>query len=216
MEGSWLPPYDVIWWAWLGPSQKSHKIECYKIHSERFHLLTHWLYVVLSHEFFINDYSCCFLTFFLYTFTLPYMTSVLFLLDMLILLMYILLVFIYDLHIVLLLAVQLSTYLLFITAAKVIFLSINTIFGKHWVSAAQSIWCWFFTVIGSDETHGLYGMLCYICGNLYSASDRRLFRGALSVTDRWKEKSSNYVVTQLIFPIVQEECHSRVQATRNC
>ena len=60
-------------------------------------------------------------------------------------------------------------------------------------------------------------MLCYMLyGYLYSASRRRLFRGALSVTGRLKEKSSNYVGTQMIFPVashsgVQEEYHSKVQ-----
>ena len=38
-------------------------------------------------------------------------------------------------------------------------------------------------------------------GYLYSASRRRLFRGALNVTGRWKEKSSNCVGMQMIFPI---------------
>ena len=63
-----------------------------------------------------------------------------------------------------------------------------------------------------------YVMLYYVMlyGYLYSASHRTLFRGALSVTGRWKEKSSNYVGTQVIPPvsshsIVQEACHSRVQ-----
>jgi len=53
-------------------------------------------------------------------------------------------------------------------------------------------------------------------GYLYSASRRRLFRGTLSVTGKWKEKSSNYVGTQMMFPVashfgVQEEYHSKVQ-----
>src|SRR6218665_3621038 len=53
-------------------------------------------------------------------------------------------------------------------------------------------------------------------GYLYSASRRRLFRGALSVTDRGKEQSSNYVETQVMSPVashsgVQEEYHSKVQ-----
>ena len=55
-----------------------------------------------------------------------------------------------------------------------------------------------------------------LCGYLYNASRRRLFRGALSMTGRWKEKSSNYVGTQVIFPVashsgVHEEYHSKVQ-----
>jgi len=53
-------------------------------------------------------------------------------------------------------------------------------------------------------------------GYLYSASHRRLFKDALCVTGRWKERSSNYVGDQVISPVashsgVQEECHSKVQ-----
>ena len=55
-----------------------------------------------------------------------------------------------------------------------------------------------------------------LCGYLYITSHRRLFRGALSMTGRWKERSSNNVETQVISPVashsgVQEERHSRVQ-----
>src|SRR6218665_2341973 len=53
-------------------------------------------------------------------------------------------------------------------------------------------------------------------GYLYSASHRRLFRGALGMTGRRKEEPSNYVETRVISPVashsgVQDECHSRVQ-----
>ena len=43
-----------------------------------------------------------------------------------------------------------------------------------------------------------YVMLCYVYGYLYSAPHRRLFRGALSVTGRCKEKSSRYEQTHII------------------
>jgi len=51
---------------------------------------------------------------------------------------------------------------------------------------------------------------------LYSASQRRLLRDPLSVTSRRKERSSNYVETQVVSALashsgVQEECHSKVQ-----
>jgi len=51
-------------------------------------------------------------------------------------------------------------------------------------------------------------------GYLYSASQSMLFRGAVSVTSRWKERSSNYIEIQVISPVasnsgVKEECHSR-------
>ena len=53
-------------------------------------------------------------------------------------------------------------------------------------------------------------------GNLYSASHRTLLRGALSVTGRRKEKSSNNEETQMIsliasHSVVQEQSHSRMQ-----
>jgi len=61
-------------------------------------------------------------------------------------------------------------------------------------------------------------MSCYVVlyGYLYSAYRRRLFRGALSVTGRFKETSINYVGTQVIFHVasdsgVREEYHSKVQ-----
>jgi len=61
-------------------------------------------------------------------------------------------------------------------------------------------------------------MLCYVIWlrYLYSASHWRLSRIALSVTGRWKERSSNFVETQVIVLVashsrVQEECRSRVQ-----
>src|SRR6218665_1695586 len=70
----------------------------------------------------------------------------------------------------------------------------------------------------------MHGMLAFeqehryviLYSYLYSASHRRIFRGALSVTGRWQEKFSNYEETQVISPIssysgVQEESHSRVQ-----
>ena len=74
--------------------------------------------------------------------------------------------------------------------------------GIAWIIFLLAIHCF---VVGL-----LYVMLLY--GHLYSASHRRLFIGALSVTGRWKEGSSNYVETQVISPVasnsgVQKECH---------
>jgi len=56
--------------------------------------------------------------------------------------------------------------------------------------------------------------ICYVMlyGYLYSASCRRLFRGTLSMTGRWKEKSSNYYGRRWYSHSgVQEEYHSKVQ-----
>ena len=63
-----------------------------------------------------------------------------------------------------------------------------------------------------------YMLYVMLYGYFYSASRRRLFRGALNVTGRWKEYSSNYVGTQMIFPVashsgVQQEYHSKVLDT---
>ena len=83
--------------------------------------------------------------------------------------------------------------------------------SAYWSS--RIAWIIFLLAIHCFVVGLLYVMLLY--GYLNSASHRRLFIGALSVTGRWKEGSSNYVDTQVISPVasnsgVQKECHSRV------